>query len=141
MRHVTALLLILTTTTFSVMPATAAYLCSYTARISPSDKVNSKGVSIAKGYTNATVAGILRQDRANLYEFNKGDYEDSGDCLFSSKAARANMQKSITAGNIPQYAKKIIVDGNPLINVDVYSSHIEVDILESNYNRSQSRIR
>ena len=51
------------------------------------------------------------------------------------------MQKSLTAGNIPQYAKKIIVDGNPLINVDVYSSHVEIDILESNYKQPQSRIR
>lgn len=136
-----AICLILMATLFYSLSASAAYLCSYTARISPSDKVNSKGISIAQNYSNATVAGILRQDRANFYEFNKGDFEDSGDCLFSSKAARANMQKSLTAGKIPQYAKKIIVDGNPLINVDVYSSHVEVDILESNYKQPQSRIR
>ena len=110
------------------------YLCSYSARISYADKENSKGVSIAKDYSNTTVSAILRQDRANFYAFNNSDSEDEADCMFHSQAARAKMQKSVIAGSIPQYAKRIIVDQNPLVTVDVYSKHVEVTIIEPDYN-------
>ena len=127
-------LILLSSLLIVAIPAYADdYLCSYSARISYADKHNSNGVSIANNYSNSTVAGILRQDRANFYVFNKRDREDKKDCIFHSKAARANMQKSIAAGSIPQYAKQIIVDENPLINVDVYSGHVDIKIIESNY--------
>ena len=117
------------------------YLCSYTARISYADKHNSKNESIAKNHSNTTVAGILRQDRANYYVFNKKDREDEKDCVFHSKTARDNMQKSIAASSMPQYAKQIIVNENPLINVDVYSEHVDVEIIESDYTPARSSVR
>lgn len=118
-----------------------SYLCSYTARISDADKHNSKGAAMAKNYSNATVASILRQDRANFYVFNKQDSEDESDCVFHSKTARANMQKSISLGSIPQYAKQAIVDDNPLIFVDVYSTHLDIKIIKSDYKPARSTIR
>ena len=134
MRAFSTQLFVVTTLFIMAIPAYADdYLCSYSARISYADKHNSNGASIANNYSNSTVAGILRQDRANFYVFNKRDREDKKDCIFHSKAARANMQKSIAAGSIPQYAKQIIVDENPLINVDVYSGHVDIKIIESNY--------
>lgn len=135
-------LILLSSLLIVTIPAYADdYLCSYTARISYADKHNSNGASIATNYSNSTVAGILRQDRANFYVFNKKDREDEKDCIFHSKVARANMQKSIAAGSIPQYAKQIIVDENPLINVDVYRGHVDIKIIESNYTPPRSTIR
>lgn len=120
----------------------STYLCSYTTRISDSDKVNSSGASLAKNYSNAAVANILRQDRANFYVLNQQDTEDEADCLFDSKPARAAMQKSLTSGSLPQYAKKIIVDSHPLLDIDIYDDYIDVKIIESDFaTPPQSRIR
>ena len=141
-RFKTKLIAVISLLIFAIPVYADDYLCSYTARISYADKENSKGVSIAKDYSSTTVAGILRQDRANFYVFNNSDSEDEGDCIFHSQSARAKMQKSVIAGSIPQYAKRIIVDQNPLINVDVYSRHVDIEIIESDYNtKPRSSIR
>ena len=134
MKSLTTKALLLASLFVFVIPSYASdYLCSYTTRISDSDKYNSSGALLAKNYSNTAVASILRQDRANFYVYNKEDREDEADCLFSTKEARAKMQKSLTSGSIPQYAKKIVVDDNPLLYVDVYNDHIDVKILESDY--------
>ena len=120
MKSLTTKALLLASLFVFVIPSYASdYLCSYTTRISDSDKYNSSGALLAKNYSNTAVASILRQDRANFYVYNKEDREDEADCLFSTKEARAKMQKSLTSGSIPQYAKKIVVDDNPLLYVDV----------------------
>ena len=134
MKSLTTKALLLASLFVFVIPSYASdYLCSYTTRISDSDKYNSSGALLAKNYSNTAVASILRQDRANFYVYSKEDREDEADCLFSTKEARAKMQKSLTSGSIPQYAKKIVVDDNPLLYVDVYNDHIDVKILESDY--------
>ena len=134
MKSLTTNALLLASLFVFAIPAYASdYLCSYTTRISDNDKYNSSGALLAKNYSNTDVASILRQDRANFYVYDKQDGEDEADCLFRNKEARAKMQQSLTSGNIPQYAKKIIVDDNPLLYVDVYNDHIDVKIIESDY--------
>ena len=134
--------LLLTSLIAFAMPSYASdYLCSYTTRISDNDKYNSSGALLAKDYSNTAVASILRQDRANFYVYNKEDREDEADCLFDTKGMRAKMEKSLTSGSIPQYAKKIIVDNNPLLYVDVYDDHINVKIIQSDYSPARSTIR
>ena len=127
---------------FSFSAYADEYLCSYTARISPVDKYNSSGSSLTQhGYSNTVVASILRQDRANFYLFNKADVEDERDCAFQSKDNRAIMQRFLSNGSIPQYAKKIIIDETPLIQVKVYRHHIDVDILQNNNRTPKSSIQ
>ena len=120
----------------------SSYLCNYTARISEEDKYNSKGAFLATGYTNTSVANILRQDRANFYVYPlKADSEDESDCVFKGSAERATMQRFIAAGSIPTYAKKAIIDDNPLLSVDVYDDHVDIQIIEADDAPAQSRIR
>ena len=134
--------LLLTSLIAFAMPSYASdYLCSYTTRISDSDKYNSSGALLAKNYSNTAVASILRQDRANFYVYNKEDREDEADCLFDTKGTRAKMEKSLASGSIPQYTKKIIVDRHPLLYVDVYDDHINVKIIQSDYSPARSTIR
>lgn len=134
--------LLLTSLIAFAMPSYASdYLCSYTTRISDSDKYNSSGALLAKDYSNTAVASILRQDRANFYVYNKEDREDEADCLFDTKGTRAKMEKSLASGSIPQYTKKIIVDRHPLLYVDVYDDHINVKIIQSDYSPARSTIR
>ena len=135
-------MLLLTSLIAFAMPSYASdYLCSYTTRISDSDKYNSSGALLAKDYSNTAVASILRQDRANFYVYNKEDREDEADCLFDTKGTRAKMEKSLASGSIPQYTKKIIVDRHPLLYVDVYDDHINVKIIQSDYSPAKSTIR
>lgn len=53
--------------------ATDTFICSYTAQISPQDKLNSSGKSIISGYDKKSVIAILRQDRANYHTLHKRD--------------------------------------------------------------------
>ena len=135
MKRYTLTFLIINSLLLSVVSAHAdEFLCDYTTRISEADKYNSSGGSLkSSGYSNKAVASILRQDRANFYLFNKADAEDETDCAFHSKANRATMQRFLSAGNIPTYAKKIIVNDYPLIHVKVYRQHIDVKIIEDDY--------
>ena len=124
------------------VPAVADdYLCSYTARLSKADKYNSSGQLIAKNYSNNTVAAVLRQDRANYYVYGKASREDEGDCVFSNKNARAKMQSYLASGSIPEYARRIIIDNTPLVQVDVYSQHVEVTIIEDGDRAPRSSIQ
>lgn len=134
---ITAALVATTTGAFA-----SNYLCNYTARISEEDKYNSKGTYLGNGYTNTAVANILRQDRANVYVYPAyADSEDEHDCAFADKDARATMQRFLSVGNIPTYAKRAIVDNNPLLSVDVYDDHVDIEIIEMDDAPTQSRIR
>ena len=124
------------------VPAVADdYLCSYTARLSKEDKYNSSGQLIAKNYSNNTVAAVLRQDRANYYVYGKANREDQGDCVFSNKNARAKRQSYLASGSMPEYARRIIIDNTPLVQVDVYSQHVEVTIIENGERAPRSSIQ
>jgi|SRR6185312_347035 len=102
--------------------AQAAPLETYVARLSVQDHYNSNGVRLT------TAAGIIRQDRANFYEFGLRDREDTADGFFASKANRAILEDMLLHGTISRAANDEIVNGTPLIVVHVYAHYIDVDI-------------
>lgn len=104
------------------------FLCSYTAQISESDKYNSSGKHLAVTYTKATVAGILRQDRANFYVYGIRDAHDTEDCTMSSKSQRAIFEKLLNNSDIPQSFIRKVIDGNPIIDIRLHKNHIEASL-------------
>ncbi len=121
----------------------AEYLCNYTAKIGEQDKYNSKGEPLTRGdnVSMAIVAGIIRQDRANYYEFNNRDLEDESDCSFNNKQHRATLENMLKKGSAPKSALRQIIYGNPLISVDVYNDHVDVSIQKMNSSVPRSTIR
>lgn len=105
------------------------YLCSYQARISNDDKFNSSGNYIATQYSRNVVAAIIRQERANFHKFGVRDDEDQGDCVFASKENRARLERWLASGQISANTIRRIVDGTPLIYVDVYRNWVSVRTL------------
>ncbi|WP_439242621.1 hypothetical protein [Lonepinella sp. BR2474] len=106
--------------------AKAEYLCSYEAQLSDNDKYNSSGNYIATSYTKSAAAGVLRQDRANYHKFGVRDPFDQGDCVFYIPANRAKLESWLARGKMPTSVIHRIIDGNPLIHVDIYSNSIDV---------------
>ncbi|HXQ09499.1 MAG TPA: hypothetical protein VN805_00710 [Caulobacteraceae bacterium] len=95
---------------------------TYVARLSVQDHYNSNGVRLL------TAAGIIRQDRANYYEFGKRDPEDQPDAFFSSVANRARLEDMLLHGTISAATNNEIVNGTPLIVVKVYEDFVDVDV-------------
>jgi hypothetical protein len=95
---------------------------TYVARLSVQDHYNSNGVRLL------TAAGIIRQDRANYYEFGKGDPEDQPDAFFSSVANRARLEEMLLHGTISPATSNEIINGTPLVVVKVYENFITVDV-------------
>lgn len=120
-------------------PALAEYMCSYQARISDQDKFNSKGDPVVTGANKSSVAMAIRQDRANYHKFRLRDREDEGDCVFSSPNARQRLQNMLVRGRISKHAMYAIRDGNPLINVDVYTDHVDVFLQDEDGWRGRGR--
>jgi hypothetical protein len=95
---------------------------TYVARLSVQDHYNSYGVRLL------TAAGIIRQDRANYYEFGRRDPEDEPDRFFSSLANRARLEAMLLRGTISPATNDAIVNGTPLIVVKVFENFIVVDV-------------
>jgi hypothetical protein len=95
---------------------------TYVARLSAQDHYNSSGVRLL------TAAGIIRQDRANFYEFGKRDREDTADEFFSNVNNRALLEQMLLAGSISPATNNEIINGTPLIVVKVYAHFIDVDV-------------
>jgi len=95
---------------------------TYVARLSEQDHFNSNGERLR------TAAGIIRQDRANYYEFGKRDPEDTPDAFFASKANRARLEQMLLHGTISAATNNEIVNHTPLIVVKVYEDFIDVDV-------------
>lgn len=104
----------------------AKYLCSYTAYISDNNKVNSSGKSVVSGVNKSSVAQILRQNRADVHRFGVGTFGDSDDCYFASSKNRSRIPTMLNKGSISQSTIRQIVNGNPLLQVDIYSDRIDV---------------
>jgi hypothetical protein len=92
----------------------------YTARLSADDHYNSNGARLADP------AAIIRQDRANFHEFGIRDREDESDRFFAAKANRARLEALLRAGRIDRFTRRLIVDGTPLVTVEVYDDFIAV---------------
>ena len=96
-------------------PATAAQLLeSYDARLSTADHFNSNGERLT------SPAAIIRQDRANFHKFHVRDREDQNDGYFARAENRALMERLLEAGRTPREARDAIVDGTPMIHVEVW---------------------
>lgn len=101
-----------------------ALLDGYVARLGPQDHFNSNGVRL----DNAPA--IIRQDRANLYRFGKGDPEDDTDGFFHLPENRAKMEAMLRAGSITPSAERRIVNGTPLIEVLIFEDAVAVTVLD-----------
>ena len=129
MRSIVFLLLVMTAV-FAVGPVrntraqnAGQLIESYTARLSARDHFNSNGVRLR------SAAAIIRQDRANFYVYGLRDDEDQPDSFFSSKANRARLEQMLENGRTTPEATYAIVNGTPLIRVDIYGNGITVTIL------------
>jgi hypothetical protein len=99
------------------------YTETYTARLSPADHYNSNGVRLH------SAAAIIRQDRANYYVYGIRDSEDEPDSFFSVKRNRERMEQMLENGRATPDAVYRIVNGTPLIRVDIYSTGINVTVV------------
>ncbi|CAM5768603.1 hypothetical protein LMIY3S_02554 [Labrys miyagiensis] len=104
------------------MAAAQQPLTSYTARLNSQDHFNSNGERLT------SVAAIIRQDRANYYVYGDRDPEDEGDSFFASKANRQRLETLLNNGRISASAENAILNGSPLIHVDIYDNFIVVEV-------------
>jgi hypothetical protein len=112
----------------ALVGATAAtageYLGSYVARISEQDH------QARDGYPLDTAAQMVRQDRANWHKFSNGDSEDQDDPWFTSNAQRARFERLLGQGGaISASTRRAIVNGQPLIEVEVYRNSVRVRVI------------
>lgn len=97
-------------------------LDSYYARLSADDHFNSNGERLS------SAAAIIRQDRANVYVYGKRDSEDDLDEYFNSKANRARLESMVANGRFYGGAERSILNGSPLIYVEIYDDYVTVDV-------------
>jgi hypothetical protein len=89
-------------------------LCTYQARLSEEDHVNSQGQPLF------SVAAIIRQDRFWFYGPGPHDKEDSADCFFKSKANRELLERILERGVMSEAARRAIVERAPLVAVRIF---------------------
>ncbi|MER9138031.1 MULTISPECIES: hypothetical protein [unclassified Mesorhizobium] len=101
-------------------------LGSYVARISDRDH------QASDGYALDNAAQMVRQDRANWHKFHRRDSDDEGDGWFRTNDQRADLQRMLERGGaMSSSTKRAIVNGEPLIQVDVYENSVRVSVLEN----------
>jgi hypothetical protein len=99
------------------------YVETYTARLSDRDHYNSNGMRLR------SAAAIIRQDRANFYVYGLRDNEDQPDAYFSSKSNRARLEQLLENGRTTPAAIDRVLNGTPLIRVEIYSTGLSATIL------------
>src|SRR3981081_4748945 len=99
------------------------YVESYTARLSARDHFNSNGQRLREP------AAIIRQDRANFYVYGLRDPEDQPDSFFSKKEDRALLEQMLERGRATPQVISAIVNGTPLIRVDIYETSLAVTLI------------
>lgn len=101
------------------------FLGSYVARISDRDH------HASDGYALDSAAQMVRQDRANYHKFRRRDRDDENDVWFRGNDDRARLERMLQRpGAMSGSVKRAIANGEPLIQVDVYTRSVEVSILE-----------
>lgn len=100
---------------------------SYVARLGPEDHFNSSGGRLT------SPALIIRQDRANYHKFGVRDPEDQSDDFFQSANNRELLQEFLDRGRTTPSAYRMIVNGQPLIRVNIYrrkgGDYVDVDVI------------
>jgi hypothetical protein len=99
------------------------FIESYNARLSARDHFNSNGERLR------SAAAIIRQDRANFYVYGLRDDEDEPDSFFSIKANRARLEQMLENGRTTPAAASSVVNGTPLIRVDIYGNGLTVTVI------------
>ena len=108
-------------TTFA---AADQFLGAYVARISDNDH------RASDGYPLESAAQMVRQDRANWHKFGSGDPEDEDDPFFGSTASRARFEKLLQkSGAMSASTKRAIVNGEPVVEVEVYRQSVRVRVI------------
>jgi hypothetical protein len=87
---------------------------SYIALLSEADHFNSNGQRLT------SAAAIIRQDRANFHRFGRGDPGDQDDRFFADIGNRATLERMLERGRATPGTISRIVNGTPLIRVDIY---------------------
>jgi len=95
---------------------------SYYARLSAQDHFNTKGQRLTD------VAAIIRQDRANFHVFGRIDPEDDDDSFFALKENRQKLENMIANSRVTKAARQEIINGTPLIHVEIYRDYVNVTI-------------
>ena len=97
----------------------------YRTRIGNRDHYNSHGVRLK------TIADIIRQDRANYYKYG-GDSEDQSDRFFNTLKKREKiLHLPIKAVGISYSSlQKIILNSNPLLEIEMFPKHLNIYLLE-----------
>ena len=95
---------------------------SYTAKLSSEDHFNSNGQRLK------SAADIIRQDRANYHKFKIRDAEDQNDSFFSDQDSRERIPAMVKKGYIDKETQKSILNGTPVIFVNIYRNHIDVSL-------------
>ena len=103
----------------------AEYIGSYTARIAEVDHYNSRGMRLYNA------AAIIRQDRFNYHIRDISQMGDTWDPYFSKKYNREMLQRMLSHGTASRSALRKIIYGTPLINVEIFTDHINVKVLSS----------
>jgi len=108
---------------------------TYYAKISQKDKYSSSGRKLTKIYD------ILQQDRANYHKFYKRDKEDTYDSFFITREHRNRMKYMLLNGNISYKTKKSILYSTPLLRVNVYKNHINIEMINKKYTYSKDLVK
>jgi hypothetical protein len=74
----------------------------------------------SKGQRLTSAAAIIRQDRANFHRFGINDPEDEGDTFFADERNREALEEMLERGRADPGVLSRIVNGTPLIRVDIY---------------------
>lgn len=104
---------IATITSMSIPARADDVLDEYNAYIGEDDLYNSNGERLREPWQ------IIRQDRANYHKFKVRQRGDEGDSFFSSADNRAAAERMIRAGGISREARRLLVNGDVMINVKV----------------------
>lgn len=107
---------------FAAGPCLAAPVEVYLARLSAQDHFDADGKRLA------TVAAIVRQDRANYHKYGLRDPEDEADTFFAGAENRARLEAFIAQGSVTPTAARAILNGTPLIVVRVYDTYVDIDV-------------
>ncbi len=120
---------------YTTTPSQAQRLIeSYVARLSEADHLNSNGQRLD------SAAAIIRQDRANYHRFGIRDTEDQDDALFADERNRLALEQMLERGHADPGVIDRIVNGTPLVRVDVYRGSSGPFIRVTVLNNPQSEI-
>jgi biotin synthase-related radical SAM superfamily protein len=109
------------------LPSAAAadeLIGTYVARISWKDHESSTGRRLD------TAAQVVRQDRANVHKHIQTDEEDDIDAWFTTNAERTSFEVLLNReGAIDEATRRAIMEGEPLVEVEVYRNSVKVVLL------------